>query len=294
MLTSAFDIVDDPSVDLLLALLLSKINVLVFMSYRDQEMNEKQSSLLENQYANIQFIEVGRLTMDAMTDFICDTLHRSRDTTDRSYVMPLAELIHRKTNGNAFFAAQLLRMLERKKHIYFNWEFNVWEYDRERIEQGTFLDTMEADVSFMVARLQELPRHGQQLLKLASFVGDTFSWSTVKALMTGSVSDDENDDVGSDKSSVVSAETASDTTQFSGTSQRSTNTTMSPVSGSRRTYDPLSGLHTVIQEGYVMPIGDGEFKWSHDRITQAAGELVKPSARSKIHLKIAQHMMQGM
>lgn len=231
--------------------------------------------------------------MDSMTDFVCDTLHRQRDTTDRSYVMPLAELIHRKTNGNAFFAAQLLRMLERKKHIYFNWEFNVWEYDRERIEQGTFLDTMEADVSFMVARLQELPHHGQQLLKLASFVGDTFSWSTVKALMAGSISDDESDDGNSDKSSVMSADTATDSTQFSGTSQRSTNTTMSPASGSRKAYDPISGLHTVIQEGYVMPIGDGEFKWSHDRITQAAGELVKPGARAKIHLKIAQHMMQG-
>ncbi|KAI7876512.1 hypothetical protein K492DRAFT_210310 [Lichtheimia hyalospora FSU 10163] len=282
---------DDPSVDLLIALLLSKINILVFMSYRDQEMNEKQSSLLENQYANIQFLEVGRLTIDAMTDFVCDTLHRPRDTTDRSYVMPLAELIHRKTDGNAFFAAQLLRMLERKKHIYFNWEFNVWEYDRERIEQGTFLDTMEADVAFMVARLQELPRHGQQLLKLASFVGDTFSWSTVKALMTGSIYDDASED-GSDKSSVVSNETVSDNTQFSGTSKRSADTTMSPISGSREAFDPISGLHTVIQEGYVMPIGDGEFKWSHDRITQAAGELVRPSARSKIHFKIAQHLMQ--
>ena len=262
------------------------------MSYRDQEMNEKQSSLLQNQYANIQFLEVGRLTIDAMTDFVCDTLHRPRDTTDRSYVMPLAELIHRKTDGNAFFAAQLLRMLERKKHIYFNWEFNVWEYDRERIEQGTFLDTMEADVSFMVARLQELPRHGQQLLKLASFVGDTFSWSTVKALMAGSVYDDASED-GSDKSSVASNETVSDNTQFSGTSKRSADTTMSPISGSREAYDPISGLHTVIQEGYVMPIGDGEFKWTHDRITQAAGELVSPSARSKIHFKIAQHLMQG-
>ncbi|CDH52356.1 histidine kinase [Lichtheimia corymbifera JMRC:FSU:9682] len=47
-----------------------------------------------------------------------------------------------------------------------------------------------------------------------------------------------------------------------------------------------------MQEGYVMQLGADEFKWSHDRITQAAGELVKPDVRCKIHFMIAQHMMK--
>ncbi|CDS06004.1 hypothetical protein LRAMOSA08532 [Lichtheimia ramosa] len=279
---------DDPSIDLLLALLLSKVNILVFMSYRDQELNEKQSEILKNEYANIQFIPVGTLKPDASIDFVCDTLHRSRDT-DRQYVTPLALAIHRKTNGNAFFTAQLLQMMERKKLIYFNWEFNVWEYDLARIEQGTFLETMEEDVSFMVNRLKELPRHGQQLLKLASFVGDTFSWSTVKALMEETFSDDgsDNDSNDEDRSSLLSG----DTSEFSRKS-KSTEDTVEERRTHQRSYDPISGLHAVIQEGYIMQLGADEFKWSHDRITQAAGELVKPAMRCKIHFMIAQHMMQ--
>ena len=59
------------------------------------------------------------------------------------------------------------------------------------------------------------------------------------------------------------------------------------------TIDPISGLHAVLQEGYVVQIGTDEFKWSHDRITQAATELIKPKLRQKIHFKIAQHLMQG-
>ncbi|KAJ8653301.1 hypothetical protein O0I10_011051 [Lichtheimia ornata] len=283
---------DDPSIDLLLALLLSRINILVFMSYRDQELNEKQSGILENEFANIQFIEVGTLKLDALTDFVCDTLHRSRDT-DRDYVTPLALAIQRKTNGNAFFSAQLLQMLERKKIIYFNWEFNVWEYDLARIEQGTYLETMEEDVSFMVNRLKELPRHGQRLLKMASFVGDTFSWSRVKALMEETFSDDGNDDGSNDgdASSLLSAESITDTSVFSRKS-KSTEGTVCEGRNHQKSYDPISGLHAVIQEGYVMQLGADEFKWSHDRITQAAGELVKPDVRRKIHFMIAQQMMQ--
>ncbi|KAJ8651879.1 hypothetical protein O0I10_012548 [Lichtheimia ornata] len=285
---------DDPSIDLLQALLLSRINILVFMSYRDQELNQKQSGILENEFANIQFIEVGTLKLDALTDFVCDTLHRSRDT-DRDYVTPLALVIHRKTNGNAFFTAQLLQMLERKKIIYFNWEFNVWEYDLASIEQGTFLKTMEEDVSFMVNRLKELPRHGQRLLKMASFIGDTFSWSTVKALMEDTFSEDGSDvdsDDG-DERSLLSAESTTSTTVFSRKSKSSEGTLLSPdTRAQQKSYDPISGLHAVIQEGYVMPLGADEFKWSHDRITQAAGELVKPNVRCKIHFKIAQHMMK--
>ncbi|KAJ8653535.1 hypothetical protein O0I10_010774 [Lichtheimia ornata] len=283
---------DDPSIDLLQALLLSRINILVFMSYRDQELNQKQSGILENEFANIQFIEVGTLKLDALTDFVCDTLHRSRDT-ERDYVTPLALVIQRKTNGNAFFAAQLLQMLERKKIIYFNWEFNVWEYDFARIEQETFLETMEEDVSFMVNRLKELPRHGQRLLKMASFVGDTFSWSTVKALMEETFSDDGSDDDNDDgDKSLLSVESITDTSVFSRKS-KSTEGTLSPdTRAHQKSYDPISGLHAVIQEGYVMQLGADEFKWSHDRITQAAGELVKPDVRCKIHFMIAQHMMK--
>ncbi|CDS05990.1 hypothetical protein LRAMOSA08518 [Lichtheimia ramosa] len=288
---------DDPSIDLLLALLLSKINIIVFMSYRDQELNEKQSGILKNEFANIQFIQVGTLKPDALIDFVCDTLHRSRDT-DRQYVTPLALAIHRKTNGNAFFTAQLLQMMERKKLIYFNWELNVWEYDLARIEQGTFLETMEEDVSFMVNRLKELPRHGQQLLKLASFVGDTFSWSTVKALMEETFSDDGSDNSSNDedRSSLLSGDTMTGTSVFSKKS-KSTEDTLSPDTVEerrthQRSYDPISGLHAVIQEGYIMQLGADEFKWSHDRITQAAGELVKPAMRCKIHFMIAQRMMQ--
>ena len=55
----------------------------------------------------------------------------------------------------------------------------------------------------------------------------------------------------------------------------------------------MSGLQAVLQEGYIMPVSMDEFKWSHDRISQAAAELANPETRNRIHLTIAQHMMKG-
>lgn len=276
--------------------------------------------MLEKEASCIEFIKVDALDTDAMVDFLCDTLHRSREE-NREDVVPLAEIIIKKTAGNAFYTAQLLRTLERKKLIFFNWERNEWDFDLEKIQDGTSYSVqanMQLDVSFMVARLKELSRDSQQVLKWASFVGDTFSWTTVKTLMESSDAADDSsigsdgnvfpdiirlDDDGSvSTEDIGSVETVVDASaamrslsigQQQRSYQRPTTLTNSIATSSTTLNDPMNGLQSVLQEGYIMPLGDDEFKWSHDRITQAAGELASPKARSRIHLAIAQHMMKG-
>ena len=63
----------------------------------------------------------------------------------------------------------------------------------------------ELDINFLVNRLKELPLDGQRLLKWASFVGDTFSWNTVKHLMVHSDPESEF----SDNDTVMSGSTNS-------------------------------------------------------------------------------------
>lgn len=176
---------DDPSLEILLTLVTSRVNILLFVSYRDQEMTAKLTQLLENSFANVHMIKVGPLDMNTIIDFVLDTLHQSRNNVDRDRIIPLAQVIFDRTHGNAFYAAQLLRTLERKRLIFFNWEKNAWDYNLKEIQEADLFesDMRELDVSFIVARLRELPVNAQQVLKFASFVGDTFSWTTVKNLM---------------------------------------------------------------------------------------------------------------
>ncbi|KAI8138810.1 hypothetical protein BJV82DRAFT_522892 [Fennellomyces sp. T-0311] len=301
---------DDPSLELIEALIMGRVNLLMFISYRDQEVTTKLSELLENKIANVHFIKVESLTMDSLTDFICDTLHRPRDVNYRAELTPFADIVFRRTQGNAFYTAQLLHTLERKKLIYFDWEKNQWDYDLREIEDATILgindSTSQLDVSFMVARLRELPSAGQSLLKWASFVGDTFSWKMIKALMTrmakdveedfiqdkGSA-DDEDDDKTDDKNTQGSIMSGSSVNTephriFRDKGETPT-TTLSSFSSD---HDPVSGLQAVLQEGYIMSVDGDEFKWCHDRISQAAAELADPEVCDKIHLSIAQYLMQ--
>ncbi|KAI9264962.1 hypothetical protein BDA99DRAFT_604282 [Phascolomyces articulosus] len=322
---------DDPSLEILEALAASRVKILIFMSYRDQEVTPKLADLLKNQIADIHLIGVNPINNEALTDFICDALHRSRDTANKEAVLPLVDIIYKKTKGNVFYISQLLRTLERKRFIYFDWETNEWSYDLKEIENAAIFEhgdfrgsDAELDVSFIVARLRELPPASQTLLKLVSFVGDTFSWSTVKDLMInnaenrqeGSTSTTDLDDAstvsdmngscgsssgggvsGSEISAARSASYQSLNLTSVGTSNaggrcfyhNDTSSKSSHYSGSN---DPISGLQTVIQEGYILPVSMDEFRWVHDRVAQAAAELANPDSHNKIHLSIAQHMMK--
>ncbi|KAI8148772.1 hypothetical protein BJV82DRAFT_198053 [Fennellomyces sp. T-0311] len=296
---------DEPSLELIEALIMGRVKMLIFISYRDQEVTTRLSELLENKIANVHFIKTESLTMESLIEFIADTLHRSHDVDYRKELTPFASIVFRKTQGNAFYTTQLLLTLERKKLIYFDWEKNRWDYDIREIEEATIYGSdneSELDVSFMVGRLRELPRAGQSLLKWASFVGDTFSWKMIKALMNQmkqeeeviarnnhdpavpALLEDDEDDDDDDEATTLSTK--------SGSSRRPLQSKRAESSHDSEN-DPVSGLQAVIQEGYIMSVDDDEFRWCHDRISQAAAELADPEMRDKIHLTIAQYLMQA-
>ena len=298
----------------------------MFISYRDQEITPLLGELLENATSYINFIEVIPFDMDSTIDFLCDTFHRPRNE-NRDYLVPLAKIILKRTSGNSFYTRQLLQVLERKKLIFFNWQKNEWDYNLDQIADGTRLNGQadtELDVSFMVARLRELPPESQNLLKWASFVGDVFSWPTVKELMLSSDAlDDQQSEVGTrddeqydeinmcslidDSRSedteieTISLDTESSRQQKGKIPRRPpllrTNTAASLFSRGEKSasfmLDPIMYLQEVIEEGYIISTAPDEYKWAHDRIAQAAGELASSRTSSRIHLAIAQHLMKG-
>ncbi|KAI8138424.1 hypothetical protein BJV82DRAFT_631487 [Fennellomyces sp. T-0311] len=295
---------DEPSLELIESLIMSRVPLLIFISYRDQEVTTKLAELLESKIANVHFIRIEALSMDPLVDFICDTLHRPRDT-NRDAILPLAEIIFKRTRGNAFYVAQLLRTLERKKLIFFDWGKNEWNYDLREIEEATMLhnnnDSFDSQqLDFMVARLRELPHSGREILKWASFVGDVFSWNIIRNLITQNNDDDASTNTTFSDYTIVEENDSNDALSWSRRASRTnlhssmdaTSTTAHSVSSKLDSRDPMTGLQAVLHEGYIVAIGSDEFKWSHDRISQAAAELANPEARAKIHLKIAQYMME--
>ncbi|KAI9245245.1 hypothetical protein BDA99DRAFT_448024 [Phascolomyces articulosus] len=291
---------DEASLGLVESLISSRVQLLIFMAYRDKEVSRNFTELvLGSKAADIHLIQVEAFGMEPLIEFICDTLHQPRET-----VTPLAEIIYNRTQGNIFYATQLLQTLERKKLIFYDWDKNEWCFDLDKVDEATMLDdndTFDAQqLDFMVGRLRELPRAGRAILKWATFVGDSFTWDTVKKLVlsddstddeeiSGTTYDDEDDNttiVDDDDSITV---TNDDDRQIH---QSNHHGLMIVSTTSNQSNDPISGLQAVLQEGYIMPIGADEFKWRHDRISYAASELAIPSMRAKMHLKVAKYMME--
>ncbi|KAI9352389.1 hypothetical protein BD770DRAFT_445542 [Pilaira anomala] len=316
---------DEPSLELIESMIGSRLKILIFIAYRDQEVNESLEKLLSNDYATIRNIKVDALDFDSLVDYISDALHRPLEV-DRDTILPLAEIVYKKTRGNAFYTSQLLVTLEKKKMIFFNWEENEWDYNLADIQQAIMTHEgadrdAELDISFLVNRLKELPLDGQRLLKWASFVGDTFSWNTVKHLMVHSDPESEfsdTDTITSGSRSVNGNEVedpsmlieslhplikfSHNTGSSGGLINGSTGGGSSSSSASglhhsnsrsrgKEARDPINGLQAALQEGYILPLESDEFKWSHDRYSQAAMELANPKSREKIHLKIAKYLL---
>ena len=185
-------VIDDHSLELLGLLIKSpKIKLLIFISYREHEVNQMFVQLLkERSEFNIRPIEAEPFDMDSIIDFLSDTLHRPKDT-NYDVLFPLAQILMEQTDGSPFYVTHLVQTLERKKQIFFNWETNQWDFDSEKIQEQAryFMPTAgkgeseKLNVRFMVNRLREVSKNCQEVLKWASVLGTTFSWDILKHVM---------------------------------------------------------------------------------------------------------------
>ncbi|KAF7723675.1 hypothetical protein EC973_001766 [Apophysomyces ossiformis] len=272
---------DEASIELLESLIGAKLNLLVILSYRKDELSKSVSKLLSNENSVVSFVKVDNLDQPALMDLVQTAMHRHQEI-DTFLLSPLVDFIYKKTRGNPFYVCQLLVTLEKKGLLYFTWDQCRWEYNLQEIEKALMHemgDTSEdIDIEFLVRRLKELPRDGRKFLKWASFIGNNFSFETVRHLMTEC--DDKN-----------CSEIDSDNETDDGISPLSTSPRKEDLLQTARRYDAINGLQSALQQGFIQAFTNDEFRFSHDRYSQAAMMLAKPDKRDVLHLKIASHFV---
>ncbi|AUX39127.1 protein kinase [Sorangium cellulosum] len=168
----------------------------------------------------------------------------------------LSELIHTKTDGNPFFAVQYLTNVYREGHLSFNSEHGAWQWNASGIAKMTATENV---VDFMVRTIRSLGETTQRVLKYAACIGSQFE---LKLLA-----------------------------QLNGTDLRSTE----------------EYLWAALEVGLIVPV-DGDYrivrflddaeescavyKFSHDRVQQAAYRLLAEGEQQRAHLMIGQLMLQ--
>ncbi len=227
-------------------------------SYRDNEVTNHHPLMLTLDELKahdcvLHEIHLQSLGAAEVCQMIADALYT---TTER--VNPLAELVIEKTGGNPFFTEEFLRALYTDHMLSFNPEKGTWEWDLGRIRAENMTDNV---VELMSSRIQKLSEQGRRLMQLASCIGLVFDLSTLAKVADLPLSETAN------------------------------------------------LLREAMSQGLVVPVGDGyrlveleipienhdiriEYKFTHDRIQQAAYDLIDKDARKIVRHRVGRNLLE--
>ena len=144
-------------------------HLLLLGAYRDNEVSPAHPLMLTLNEMNNR--EIHTLTLAPLTGADINQLAADTLLCSAEIAQPLSELIYQKTKGNPFFATQFLQGLHQDKYISFEADSGYWQCDFSKVRQASLTDDV---VEFMVRRLQLLPPRTQEVLKIASCIGNCF------------------------------------------------------------------------------------------------------------------------
>jgi PAS domain S-box-containing protein len=163
---------DAATLDLLEDLLtLSDVRYLLLIgAYRDNEVDSthpltRTLEATRRAGATVQNILLAPLTAEDLSGLLVDSLHCEPDR-----VAPLAQLVHKKTAGNPFFAIQFLSALAEEGLLTFDHENARWSWDLYRIHAKGYTDNV---VDLMIAKLNRLPKTTRVSLKQLACLGNS-------------------------------------------------------------------------------------------------------------------------
>src|SRR5712675_1262827 len=154
-------------------------HLLLIGAYRDNEVDSAHPLMLKLETlrragARLDQIVLGPLSVDNVNQLLCDTLRHAPDE-----MRPFAELVHRRSSGNPFFAGQFLTSLAEERLIEFDPLSRSWTWDLDAIVDKRFSDN---PVDLMIGRLRRLAPEAQEALKLLACLGSHADFATLAKL----------------------------------------------------------------------------------------------------------------
>ncbi len=158
-------------------------HLLLIGAYRDNEVDSAHPLMLKLEAlrragARVNQIVLGPLSVDNVNQLLCDTLRHAPDE-----MRPFAELVHRRSSGNPFFAGQFLTSLAEEALVEFDPRSRSWTWNLDAIVDKKFSDN---PVDLMIGRLRRLSPEAQEALKLLACLGNQADFATFAKLRSES------------------------------------------------------------------------------------------------------------
>lgn len=235
--------------------------VLLIGAYRDNEVDNHhplRQFLKEMivQQKSIESLSLGPLTTDHFTALLKDSFNRNEEE-----IQSLAELIHKRTEGNPFFCKQLVLTLYQQKLLYFDYNTRTWCWKLEGIKELNITDNV---IDLMLSKLIELPMETQTLLKFAACVGNRFN---INVLMV--ISRQSADEIAKALWPAMQKEVI-----------QTLNLGYKQVEAMAR-----EELASILSKEII-------YKFAHDRVQQAVYQSISKDEKQCTHLNIARSLQQ--
>ncbi|KAF2720977.1 hypothetical protein K431DRAFT_225201 [Polychaeton citri CBS 116435] len=243
---------DAESLDLVQNIVASHVPIVLMVTYRDENLVPPKIQAL---FEKATKVNLGPFSDEETGQYISETIHRSME-----YCLPIAAVVQEKTGGNPFFIREMLDSCHRSKCVFYCWKCSQWEVNLDKVfDMFSSPDLQHFNSNdFITRRLMELPVDAQTLLAWAAIIGNQFSFSIIKRVMSCDCS------------------------------KASPKELIPPTSK-----DPVAGLQVALQKFVVMPTDDEDwFRFSHDRYIQAADLLCENYKRQEMHYVVACAMMK--
>src|ERR1700760_3732912 len=158
-------------------------HLLLIGAYRDNEVDSAHPLMLKLEAlrragAKVDRIVLGPLSVDNVNQLLCDALRRAPDE-----MRPFAELVHKRSRGNPFFAGQFLTSLAEEALVEFDPHSRPWTWNIDALGDKKLSDN---PVDLMIGRLRRLSPEAQEALKLLACLGNHADFTTLAKLRSES------------------------------------------------------------------------------------------------------------
>ncbi|PMB40524.1 serine/threonine protein kinase, partial [Fischerella thermalis CCMEE 5205] len=245
---------------------------LLIGAYRDNEISRTHPLYLtlneiEKNRGVINTITLKPLNQNDLNRLIADTLHCSE-----ALAIPLTQMVFAKTKGNPFFTNQFLKSLHTEQLIKFHFDVGYWQYNLSGIMTLSLTDDV---VKFMAMQLEKLPKHTQEVLKLAACIGNQFDLKTLSIVYEKNTIDTASDLWTALHEGLIIPEN-DDYKLFIGESNQTL------IRGNEKQSIGLKITNNQLPK----------YKFVHDRVQQAAYSLIPEHKKKSIHLKIGKQLLK--
>ncbi len=256
--------IDNASLQLLNLLLTdSELHYFLMIgAYRDNEVTPDHPLILMQKQLEKMGVSFSNLVLSPLKQEDIQHLIEDSLLSVHEKIPTFAELILGKTQGNPFFIIEFLKKLYHDKLLIYSYQDRCWKWDIKKIQELSITDNV---IDLLISRIDRLPQKTQKLLELAACIGHTFDLLTLSTINEQDLSETAKYVLEATKASFII-----------------------PINENYRLLESIAA-GTI---SYSRLSNDVRYRFIHDKIQQAAYQMIPEETKQQVHLQIGRLLLK--